>query len=192
MPKQTDPAIRRDLRERAVDYVISRGFAGLSLRPLARELGTNARMLIYHFGSRELLMRAVLDGLREREAARVERWFSTARRPRTITEFTRWYWRRLSTPAARSAGRLIFELYALALRDPDAYPGVLDDPVAYWRSLLARSGISAGRGGDALATLLLATTRGLLLDLLATGDGKRVNLAMSKLLRMVEATTADR
>lgn len=192
MPRRPDPSIRRRLRDRAVDYVLAHGFAELSLRPLAKELGTNARMLVYHFGSREGLMRAILGGLREREDARIRSWFSSARRPRTIAQFVRWYWRRLTAPDARSAGKLIFELYALALRDPQSYPGVLEDPVGYWKQLLERAGMPPTPRSDVLATVLLATMRGLLLDLLATGDEKRVTRAMSAMLRMLAIPEATR
>lgn len=187
MGRTADPGIRDGLRDRAVDYVLTHGVADLSLRPLAEALGTNARMLIYHFGSREGLMKAILEGLREREDARIDAWFRTGRRPRTITEFVRWYWRRLSSDEARPASLLIFELYALALRAPDQYPGVLRDPLAYWRSLLDRAGVALERDAESSATLLLATTRGLLLDLAATGERSRVDRAMEQFLKSLKA-----
>lgn len=183
MGRTADPGIRNGLRDRAVDYVLTHGVADLSLRPLAESLGTNARMLIYHFGSREGVMKAILEGLREHEDTRIDAWFRTGRKPRTITEFVRWYWRRLSSDEARSAALLIFELYALALRSPDQYPGVLQDPLAYWRSLLDRAGVPLERDAESTATLLLAATRGLLLDLAATGDRARIDRAMEQLLR---------
>ena len=57
---------------------------------------------------------------------------------------------------------------------------VLEDPLAYWQKLTEKAGIPAKP--DAVeATLLLATTRGLLLDLCATGDRARVERAMEAL-----------
>jgi hypothetical protein len=81
--------------------------------------------------------------------------------------------------------RLIFELYALALKNPRAYPGVLEDPLAYWQKLTRKAGIPAKPDGVE-ATLLLAATRGLLLDLCATGDRARVERAMEALAQFVE------
>lgn len=75
-------------------------------------------MLVYHFGSREGLMREILAGLREREDDRIRAWFRSSKKTRTLPEFLRWHWRRLSTPRPRPAARLIFQLCALALRDP--------------------------------------------------------------------------
>lgn len=184
MARPSNPEIRARLREQAVDYVISHGAADLTLRPLAKALKTNARMLVYHFGSREALMREILAGLRERGHALIQEWFRAAKTPPTLVEFLLMYWQRMSVPQMRAVLRLIFELYALALRDPRSYPGVLTDPVCAWRELAARTG-RAPKTGKAEATLLLAATRGLLLDLCATGDRRRVTQALNLLARLL-------
>jgi AcrR family transcriptional regulator len=189
MARPPDPRIRARLRDQAVDYVLSYGVADLALRPLAKVLKTNARMLVYHFGSREGLMREILTGLRERENARIEAWFRAGKKPRTLPQFLRWYWKRLSAPQASPAIRLIFELYALALRNPREYLGVLEDPIAYWQTLIRKAGISS-KVDTVEATLLLAATRGLLLDLCATGDRARVGRALEALAQFVEWHTA--
>jgi AcrR family transcriptional regulator len=142
-------------------------------------------MLIYHFGSREGLMRQILAGLREREDARLQAWFRTSKKRRTLPEFLRWYWKRMSTPRARPALRLVFELYALALRHPQDYPGVLEAPLAHWKKLTEQTGVTA-QVDTIEATLLLAATRGLFLDLSATGDRARVESAMKMLARLVD------
>ena len=185
MARPSDPGIRLRLRNAAIDYVLSHGVVGLSLRPLAKALHTNARMLVYHFGSREGLMREILMGLREREDARIQAWFRRGGKRRTLTEFLRWYWNRMSDPRARPAVMLIFELYALALRDPQGYPGVLTDPLDYWQKLAGMAGESREAGAEE-ATLLLAATRGLLLDLCASQDRLRVEKAMKRLAGLVE------
>jgi AcrR family transcriptional regulator len=185
MARPPNPGIRASLRDQAVDYVLSHGVGDLTLRPLARVLKTNARMLVYHFGSREGLMREILSRIREREDARIEGWFQSGKNPRTMPQFLRWFWKRSAAPRLRPAIRLLFELYALALRNPRAYPGVLEDPLAYWQKLTEKAGIPAKP--DAVeATLLLAATRGLLLDLCVTGDRARVERAMEALAQFVE------
>jgi AcrR family transcriptional regulator len=189
MARLPNPRIRERLRDQAVDYVLSHGVGNLTLRPLAKALRTNARMLIYHFGSREGLMREVLARLREREDARIQAWFRASKKRRTLPEFLRWQWQRLSAPQARSAARLIFELYTLALRHPRDYPGVLEDPLAYWQKLTEQAGVDS-KTGAIEATLLLAMTRGLLLDLCATGDRARVGRAMNMFARLVENRAA--
>ena len=185
MARPADPGIRARLRDQAVAYVMTHGIGDLALRPLAKALKTNARMLIYHFGSREGLMREILAGLRERESQRVERWMQSGNKPRTMPEFLRWYWRRVSAPQARSAVRLIFELYALALRNPREYPGVLEEPVAFWPKLVRAMGIQS-EVDETEATLLLAALRGLLLDLCATSDRRRTGAGLNLLARLFE------
>ena len=86
--------------------------------------------------------------------------------------------------------RLLFELYALALRNPREYPGVLEDPLSYWQKLTQKTAIS-GKPNAFEATLLLAATRGLLLDLCATGDRSRVERAMELLAEFVEWRAAS-
>lgn len=190
MARPPNPRIRAQLRDQAVDYVLSHGMADLALRPLAKALKTNARMLIYHFGSREGLMREILTGIRERGDARIQAWFQSGEKPRTVPQFLRWYWKRMNAPQVRPAIRLIFELYALALRNPREYPGVLEDPIAYWQKLTEKADI-ASKADDAEATLLLAATRGLLLDLCATGDCARVGRALETLAQFVEWRAAS-
>ena len=185
MARPPNPAIRARLRERAADYVLSHGLADLTLRPLARALKTNARMLVYHFGSREGLMREVLGCIREREDARIQAWFKAGKTARTLPQFLRWLWRRQATTRRRPALRVLFELYALALRNPHKYPGVLEDPLSHWQKVIGRTGIS-GKLNAVEATLLLASTRGLLLDFCATGDSARVERAIDALAEFVK------
>lgn len=186
MARPPEPHIRARLRDQAVDYVLSHGFRDLALRPLAQALKTNARMLVYHFGSREGLMREILLGLRERGDARIRAWFEGSEESRTLSDFLRWYWKQMSAPAARPAARLIFELYALALRHPKDYPGILEDPLVHWKGVIKRTSRQS-KADVAEATLLLAATRGLLLDLCATGDRARTEQALQLLAQFVES-----
>jgi len=185
MARPPDPRIRARLRKQAVEYVLSHGVADLALRPLAKALKTNARMLVYHFGSREGLMREILIGLREFGDMQIQSWFRAGKKPRTLPQFLRWYWKRMSALQVRPMIRLVFELYALALRTPQDYPGVLEDPLAYWQKLIQKADIPAKLEATE-ATLLLAATRGLLLDLAATGDRARVGRAVEALAQFIE------
>ncbi len=186
MARPPEPHIRARLRDQAVDYVLAHGIRDLALRPLAQALKTNARMLVYHFGSREGLMREILFGLRALGDARIRAWFERSEESRTLSDFLRWYWKQMSAPEARPAARLIFELYALALRHPKDYPGVLEDPLVHWKGVTKRTSRQS-KADEAEATLLLAATRGLLLDLCATGDRARIEQALHLLARFVES-----
>lgn len=46
----------RYLLDGAVDYAVANGISDLSLRPLAAALGTQAPVLLHHFGTKEQLI----------------------------------------------------------------------------------------------------------------------------------------
>ena len=52
---------REELLDQVADHVLEHGLIGLTLRPVAAAIGTSDRMLIYHFGSRDALVSAVVD-----------------------------------------------------------------------------------------------------------------------------------
>jgi len=66
-----DPQRRAAWAELATDYVHEHGLIGLSLRPLAAELGTSNRVLLYHFGTKDQLVADVLRTSNERSVAGV-------------------------------------------------------------------------------------------------------------------------
>ena len=57
---------RDELLEKVTDHVLAHGLIGLSLRPVAAAVGTSDRMLIYHFGTRDALVSAVVARTTER------------------------------------------------------------------------------------------------------------------------------
>ena len=67
MPRET--ARRDQVAQAATDYVLEHGLVGLSLRPLAAELGTSDRMLLYHFASKDDLVATVLRTSNDRSVA---------------------------------------------------------------------------------------------------------------------------
>src|SRR5690242_14370703 len=57
-PPVTSPR-RDELLERAYAYALGHGIADLSLRPLATAVGSSPRVLLFLFGSKDGLMRAL-------------------------------------------------------------------------------------------------------------------------------------
>src|ERR671912_2143744 len=53
-------ARKRELFERAYQHVLRHGWAGMSLRPLAEAIGSSPRVLLFLFGSKDGLVRALL------------------------------------------------------------------------------------------------------------------------------------
>jgi len=157
---------RDRLLHAAVDHALDQGIVDLSLREIAAAIGTSHRMLIYHFGSREGLLVAVVREVERRERERL----GTA--PLSVADARR-RWDHLADPSLRAQERLFFEIYAHALLGRPGTEGFLDEVIEGWttpvRALLIDAGIDED-DAEGLARLGLAVTRGLLLDLLATGD----------------------
>lgn len=63
---------RAELLDQVTDHVLEHGLIGLTLRPVAAALGTSDRMLLYHFGSRDGLVAAVVARTGERSIAAVD------------------------------------------------------------------------------------------------------------------------
>lgn len=181
------PSARRDeLLELAYRYVLRHGLADMSLRPLAEAVGSSPRVLLFLFGSKDGLVRALLARARQEELALLD----AVRRNGTggdLAEATAHLWRWLSAPGHRDLLKLWVEGYARSLVDPDgAWAGFAERTVRDWLAVLAELQPPASRqGGEAEAerTLALAVLRGALLDLLATGDLDRVTAAVSRQLR---------
>jgi AcrR family transcriptional regulator len=182
MARPPEPERRLELLDSAVDYVVAHGIADLSLRPLAAALGTQAPVLLHHFGSKEQLVVEILGRVRDR--------LRTLGRDAESDQYRSglgaiWVW--ASHPEQGPLMRLFFEVYGLALRHPDRYSDFLHHAVHDWldEPLAAVDDISA--------TLAIATVTGLLLDLLTTKDRVRVENAMERfliLLRSHEDETA--
>lgn len=63
---------RDELLDRVTDHVLEHGLIGLTLRPVAAAIGTSDRMLIYHFGSRDALVSAVVARSGDRAISQVD------------------------------------------------------------------------------------------------------------------------
>ncbi|WP_231406912.1 TetR/AcrR family transcriptional regulator [Streptomyces sp. MC1] len=176
---------RAHLVNMAVDYVAAHGLTDLSLRGLGDAIGVSHRMLIHYFGSKEQLLVEIVRTSEQRQRdllsqLRLEPGLSPADAARLL-------WEQLADPRLAGQERLFFEVCGYALRGrPEAAP-VLEGLVNDWLEPLVAAEV--GRGVDPAvarnrARLGLATVRGLLLDLLATGDRAGVDAAMGEFLRL--------
>jgi AcrR family transcriptional regulator len=64
-----ESARRAELLERAYRHTREHGLVGMSLRPLAQAVGSSPRVLLYLFGSKDGLVRALLERARADELA---------------------------------------------------------------------------------------------------------------------------
>jgi AcrR family transcriptional regulator len=184
MPPRRDSdgtTARERLLAAAMEYVAEHGVADLSLRGLAAALGTSHRMLSYHFGSREGLLIEVIRTVEAQQRAGLATLLLDE--DASPAEVMRRAWQGVADPALWPNERLFFEIYTQALQGhPHAQP-LLDGIVDLWVEPLARILVAEGRTeaeARAEARLGVAVTRGLLLDLLATGDREAVDAAMER------------
>jgi AcrR family transcriptional regulator len=180
----------------AVEQVAASGIAGLSLRDLATAIGTSHRMLVYHFGSKAGLLAEVVRVVEEEQRARITAIAATG--GTTPYADVRSMWEHWSDPATQRFERLFFEMVGMALQGDPAMQPLLDDLIEPWLEPVASIRRAAGVAPDAAAAdarLALAVTRGLLLDLLATGDHEGTTLAFERfgeLMQMSEGGQSPR
>ena len=172
---------RSELLTAAIDHVSEHGLTDLSLRALAAELGTSHRMLSHHFGSKEGLWLAIVNEVERRQRDAMAELAD--QQADSGAELMRQWWQHISDPSLWPNERLFFEVYSQGLlgRAPAAelLEGIVDSWVAPAAALLVDMGVDADEAAS-LARLGLAVTRGLLLDLLATGDREAVDAAMEQ------------
>jgi AcrR family transcriptional regulator len=179
------PSARRDeLVELAYAYVQKHGLAELSLRPLAGEIGSSPRVLLFLFGSKDGLVRALLARARAEELSLLDRLAAAGQA--TLVDVARRVWDWLVDPAHRPVLALWVEAYGRSLVDPAGpWAAFAKSTVDDWLAVMASAQLPAVRrsaAGRAQRTQLLAVLRGAMLDLLATGDARRTTAAVATYL----------
>lgn len=176
MPTPPEGGRRAELLDALIDSVAINGIGDRSLRDLAAAAGTSHRMLIHHFGSRDELMVSIVEEVERRQAATLPSL------PDEPAEAVAAMWDDVARPELRPFERLFFECYARGAQGEVPFdrmhPGSVDD----W---LAEVDRRAGGSDAAMVRLGLAVTRGLLLDLVATGDEEGVGAAADAFVELV-------
>ncbi|MHC5903696.1 TetR/AcrR family transcriptional regulator [Streptomyces sp. S6] len=187
-PEANPSARRQELLEAAYAHALRGGLGRLSLRPLAQEIHSSPRVLLYLFGSKDGLIRALLAHARAEELAHLERLAHNTPADLRTTALNLWHW--LSADAHRSLLTLWLESYSHSLTDPDGpWSDFARTTVTDWLTLLSTAQPPAPLPDR---TLTLAVLRGALLDLLATGDTARVTEAVHRHLSApAEDTTRE-
>jgi AcrR family transcriptional regulator len=173
VPAESDS--REALLGRVLGYAAREGIADRSLRAIAAGAGTSHRMLLYHFGSREGLLVAIVAAIEARQRAAMAELMAAAP---TTTDAMRALWKRLAGRELRPFVRLFFEVVALASRGEPATRELMRGLTRAWLDEGAAVAERLGRTADAAAMrLAVAVARGLLLDLLAGAPRAQVDAA---------------
>ncbi|MBD8880012.1 TetR/AcrR family transcriptional regulator [Rhodanobacter sp. 7MK24] len=173
-----------------VAYLLEHGLADLSLRPLAAATGTSARLLIYHFESKEGLLAEVLEAMQ----AQLRRSFSRLlERPPANGHANpplKLLWEWAVAPKNFPYLKLLYELQILAVQNPDVYAQYLQRNNANWSELVLAL-LPAQDRDPAFATLCVAVFDGLFIELMSTGDRKRTTQAIDRFIRIVGDARAN-
>ncbi|MFC9694955.1 TetR/AcrR family transcriptional regulator [Kribbella sp. NPDC056951] len=179
--KETPSARQQELLERAYEYSLGHGLADLSLRPLATAIGSSPRVLLFLFGSKDGLIRALLARARTDELDLLQQIESQYDEPPGLTVVARELWTWLAAPERRPLMAFWVEAYGRSLVVPDGpWADYGRSTVEDWLELLKASEPDAA---EARRTGVLAMLRGALIDLLATGDLDRTTAAVEDYLR---------
>jgi len=184
MGRRPQPDIKHRLLDACADYALAHGLPD-RLEPLATATGTSARMLIYHFGTRDALLRAVLGHARRRQLDT----FGDLLRERPDEPYTATLnraWTSITGSAGRPYLRMFSQLHPSAVQQ--LWPDFRRTATTDWLGPLEDGLRSIGR--PELATLVLAVIRGLLMDLDATADTTRTDRAFHDFLAAVEHLAA--
>ncbi|QJU55089.1 TetR family transcriptional regulator [Herbiconiux sp. KACC 21604] len=167
---------KTELLEAAYRYILDHGIADMSLRPLAQAIGSSTRVLLFLFGTKDGLVRALLARAREDELAGILHLDVGG----GLGEAVEVLWAWLSTPEHAPVLRLWVESYGRSLLDAEGpWSGFARESVTDWLRILERAQPGVGAEADAQRTLALAVLRGALLDLAATSDRDRLDRAVA-------------
>lgn len=176
---------KQQLLDGLIAYLVQHGLADLSLRPMAAETGTSARLLIFHFGSKDRLLLEVLAEMQ----ARLQRSFSAflegGAAPREAP-LLRLFWDWATTGKNYDYHRLLYQLHILAAQNPKVYRHYLQHNSMTWLELI-QPALPKVQQTPGFATLYGAVFDGLFIELMSTGDRRRVNAALQEFIALAQA-----
>jgi AcrR family transcriptional regulator len=160
---------RQDLICGTVDYLLEHGLITMSLRPLARALGTSDRMLLYYFENKEQIVEeALLEAGRRLRASFAANLPESGFTPKRAIEAAI---EQMTDPATRSLLQLWVEVIALAARGSEPVcEQVVAGVTASWSEWLEdRLAVPENLAAKSAATVM-AVIEGMLLLRLAGRD----------------------
>jgi AcrR family transcriptional regulator len=198
--RRPNPERRAQLLADVEKYLLAHGLPDFTLRKAARAGGTSAQLLVHHFGTKERLVSEVLGSIMESYLGSVFTFDDASGGSFEDLFWSRW--RSFTTDEYLRILRLMYEIFSAVFRDPTRFPNVLESISARWLSGFVDSLTAIGLPPPAarrLSTAYFAALRGLLLDLLVTGDRERVDDAAGlvaenlkrDMVRALEAATGS-
>ncbi|MEU4385741.1 TetR/AcrR family transcriptional regulator [Promicromonospora sp. NPDC023805] len=177
---------RGEVLRAATEHALDHGLAGLSLRKVAQTVGVSHATLVHHFSTKDYLVAAIVDLVIAQTLALPDLADDDPEPLETI-------WRRATSDTGRRYIRLFTAITGHAMHDNpklrDAVARSIQQRTALLAAGLVRHGCPEPQA-SALATSLLSTLRGLLVDLLVTDDEERVRAAFEDLAAELDRRSA--
>ena len=177
------------LLESLIAYLVKRGIADLSLRPMAAAVGTSARLLIFHFGSKEKLLLEVLDETQARLQRSLRQLLAEPNLASAAPLRRFWDWALKDANFAQL--RLMYQLQVLAAHDHKTYGKYLKRSSLNWLELV-QAVLKPSQRFSAFATLIVAVFDGLFIEVVSTGDRRRASVAIDEFISMARTHTPVR
>lgn len=172
---------RTELLNQVVDHLATHGIADMSLSPMAAQLGTSKRMLIYYFNSRDNLIAEAIAASRPDVAD----LFSGVHDAGSLRTAALTLWEAITRGRQQRPIRILFQVLSLAPTQPDRYASVAAEAVTTMVDPLVPVYRNLGfedLEARARASLLISGLRGLCLDRIVTGDIPRIETAARTLI----------
>lgn len=183
-----DPARKPALISDIIEFLLDKPLITLSFRTLALGLGVSTYTLVYHFGSREQLLREIVSaitGSREQIERNVEGNLGDIERH---LDGFRAAWQLGLEPRRRQLLRLEFEAAMLETRDADEHTNTRRVMTGWFASMadaLVGLGLSTA-DADIESRGMVDLFYGLQYDLLVTHDDERVAAAFDRAMTNYE------
>lgn len=177
--KRSDPLLKSELIERIIDHLLEHPLPGVTFRNLAEALDVSTFSLVYHFGTRQQMLRDVVRAVYVRADGFA---LSTAPPPATTDAFVErvesvWEW--AVQPQSILLKRLEIEAALLELHDPEG-GSVTQELFARWcealRVMLLALGLPEKAAADE-ARLVVTAFYGFQFDLIVNGDAVAADAA---------------
>jgi AcrR family transcriptional regulator len=188
MTRSADATKKPALLEQIVDYLVDKPISALTFRGLASALDVSSFTLVYHFGTRENLVRDIIGSIATRQ-----RGLETVFDPETVSVDSylaglRRTFESTLSPRNRALQRLEFEAQMLeAVAPHDALTTLAHEGLhARARDTLIALGLSP-LDAAIEAELLLDTFYGIQVGLVVTNSVERAELAFERAMRNHEA-----
>ncbi|MFD2340296.1 TetR/AcrR family transcriptional regulator [Clavibacter tessellarius] len=166
---------RGELLRAATEHVLEHGLDDLTLRGLADGVGVSHATLVHHFATRDGLIAEIVERV-------LAETFSSPDLVAGAEDPLRALWARATAPEGRRHVRLFVAITGRSMHGDPPFADAVARSLRDRTALVAGALEAAGRPpaeASAAATVILGVMRGLMVDLLVTGDSARVDAAFA-------------